>query len=266
MQGVRRMPKVAEPPTLQFSVHPISCHFTQTGSATTTRSKPFSLDFKVLQFSGMSFTLAANVLLLYAYSQSFSQAAFAIIFRLKQTWDLLADKYIALRNELDELCQQQGNYKNLRAKITEDQEHNKKALLDSSVTACPIIPYLGMFLTDLTFGEEGNSDYVRLRTSLDNFQLFVMFTQVPTEHFSVEDKVMFNVAKLTLMSKTIMQLRSYCSGSYPFVFNKSYHQLLCSLQVCILFELNAVALNFFAVTLPVPLCYKIFLSPAILFR
>jgi hypothetical protein len=93
-----------------------------------------------------------------------------------------------------------------------------------------------------------------------------MFTQVPTEHFSVEDKVMFNVAKLTLMSKTIMQLRSYCSGSYPFVFNKSYHQLLCSLQVFILFELNAVALNLFAVTLPVLLCYKSFLSPAILFR
>jgi hypothetical protein len=70
-----------------------------------------------------------------------------------------------------------------------------------------------------------------------------MFAQVPTEQFSVEDKVMFNVAKLTLMSKTIMQLRSYCAGSYPFVSNKSYHQLLCSLQVCVLFELNTVALN-----------------------
>jgi hypothetical protein len=121
--------------------------------------------------------------------------------------------YTVLRNELDDLCQQQGNYKNLRAKIAEDQEHNKKASADSSITACPIIPYLGMFLTDLTFGEEGNSDYVA------------------SEHYPIDDKVMFNIAKLTLMSKTILQLRSMCAGSYPFEFNKSYHQLLCSLQV-----------------------------------
>lgn len=113
----------------------------------------------------MRTTLTATAPRSYAYSQTFSQGAFAIICRLKQTWDLVADKYVALRNELDELCQQQGNYKNLRAKIAEDQEHNKKALLDSSVTACPIIPYLGMFLTDLTFGEEGNSDYVSLHPS-----------------------------------------------------------------------------------------------------
>ncbi len=113
----------------------------------------------------MSITLTATAPRSCACSQRFSQGAFAIIFRLKQTWDLVAEKYVALRNELDELCQQQGNYKNLRAKIAEDQEHNKKALSDSSVTACPIIPYLGMFLTDLTFGEEGNSDYVCLRPS-----------------------------------------------------------------------------------------------------
>ena len=121
--------------------------------------------------------------------------------------------YTVMRNELEDLCQQQGNYKNLRAKIAEDQEQNKKASVDSSVTVCPIIPYLGMFLTDLTFGEEGNSDYVS------------------TELYSADDKVIFNVSKLTLISKSIVQLRSYCAGSYPFVFCKSHHQLLCTLQV-----------------------------------
>jgi hypothetical protein len=133
--------------------------------------------------------------------------------RLKQTWDLVAEKYIALRDELEELCQQQGNYKNLRAKIAEEQELNRKASVDSSIAPCPIIPYLGMILTDLTFGEEGNSDYVA------------------SEHYPIDTKVLFNLAKLTLMSKTVLQLRSYCTGSYPFAFDKSYHHLLCNLKV-----------------------------------
>ena len=132
---------------------------------------------------------------------------------MKQTWDLLSEKYSVMRQELEDLCAQQGNYKALRAKIAEDQEFNRKAGSDSSITPSPIIPYLGMVLTDLTFGEEGNSDYVE------------------TEHFPLDSKVMFNMAKLTLLSKTILQLRSYCSGAYPFAFDKSYHQLLCSLQV-----------------------------------
>ena len=133
--------------------------------------------------------------------------------RMKQTWDLLSEKYSVMRQELEDLCAQQGNYKALRAKIAEDQEFNRKAGSDSSITPSPIIPYLGMVLTDLTFGEEGNSDYV------------------PTEHFPADAKVMFNISKFALMSKTILQLRSMSVGTYPFTFDKSYHSLLCSLQV-----------------------------------
>jgi hypothetical protein len=118
-----------------------------------------------------------------------------------------------MRQELEDLCSQQGNYKALRAKIAEDQEFNKKAISDRSITPSPIIPYLGMFLTDLTFGEEGNSDFVS------------------TEHYPAESKVMFNISKFALMSKTILQLRTMSVGSFPFVFNQSYHGLLCSLQV-----------------------------------
>ena len=70
-----------------------------------------------------------------------------------------------------------------------------------------------MVLTDLTFGEEGNSDYV------------------PTEHFRADAKVMFYISKFALLRKTILQLRSMSVGTYPFTFDKSYHSLLCSLQV-----------------------------------
>ena len=54
--------------------------------------------------------------------------------RMKQTWDLLSEKYSVMRQELEDLCAQQGNYKALRAKIAEDQEFNRKAGSGSSRT------------------------------------------------------------------------------------------------------------------------------------
>ena len=60
---------------------------------------------------------------------------------------------------------------------------------------------------------QGNSDYAS------------------TESYAADSKCLFNMAKLSLMSKTILQLRSFCACSYPFPFNRSYHSLLCNLKV-----------------------------------
>jgi hypothetical protein len=59
---------------------------------------------------------------------------------MKQTWDLLSEKYSVMRQELEDLCAQQGNYKALRAKIAEDQEFNRKAVSGSSRTQNTLNP------------------------------------------------------------------------------------------------------------------------------
>jgi hypothetical protein len=59
---------------------------------------------------------------------------------MKQTWDLLSEKYSVMRQELEDLCAQQGNYKALRAKIAEDQEFNRKAGSGSSITQNTLNP------------------------------------------------------------------------------------------------------------------------------
>jgi len=74
------------------------------------------------------------------------------IFRLRQTWDGLGTKQIQTYEELKDLMTRQGNFK-----------------LRKHVKTCnpPLIPYLGVYLTDLTFIEDGNPD--RLEGGLINW-------------------------------------------------------------------------------------------------
>eukprot|EP01028_Stygiella_incarcerata_P008190 TRINITY_DN349_c2_g1_i1.p1 TRINITY_DN349_c2_g1~~TRINITY_DN349_c2_g1_i1.p1 ORF type:complete len:2015 (+),score=552.66 TRINITY_DN349_c2_g1_i1:127-6171(+) len=68
----------------------------------------------------------------------------ASIYRLKQTWTLIPSQTKSKFDELDKLVQHP--YTNLR-----------KALQSSNP---PCVPYVGVYLTDLTFIEEGNKDLV----------------------------------------------------------------------------------------------------------
>jgi len=69
----------------------------------------------------------------------------ASVFRLKKTNACLPPDLLQLKTELDELVSTNGSYKNLRAALK---------------CQPPVIPYLGVFLTDLTFIEEGNQSMV----------------------------------------------------------------------------------------------------------
>ncbi|KAL6054788.1 Son of sevenless 1 [Balamuthia mandrillaris] len=68
------------------------------------------------------------------------------IFRLKNTWGGLSGKLNKAYEDIKELMSRHNNYKVFREHL-----HNVDP---------PCIPYLGVYLTDLTFIEDGNKDYL----------------------------------------------------------------------------------------------------------
>ncbi|KAK9459162.1 ras guanine nucleotide exchange factor domain-containing protein [Lipomyces oligophaga] len=68
----------------------------------------------------------------------------SVISRLKETWALLPQKYHQLFSELKSIIVYEKNYSSYRT------------ILKNEATPC--LPYLGVYLTDLTFADEGNSD------------------------------------------------------------------------------------------------------------
>jgi hypothetical protein len=83
------------------------------------------------------------------FSTTFEIAAglnLSSISRLKKTWEKLPKKFHFHWNSINNLTSNLSNYRNYRKAITDSKG--------------PIIPYLGMFLTDLTFAEDGNKTFL----------------------------------------------------------------------------------------------------------
>ena len=79
-------------------------------------------------------------------------------FRLKKTWALLDRNTATMISELQTLLSRDNNFKNYRAALRLVQP--------------PLLPYLGVYLTDLTFIDQGNSDLLpgtQVRTSCCSF-------------------------------------------------------------------------------------------------
>ncbi|KNC51962.1 cell division control protein [Thecamonas trahens ATCC 50062] len=68
------------------------------------------------------------------------------VYRLKNAWARVDSKTIELYEKLKDVLSSSGNYKKMRNSI--------------HMANPPCIPYLGMYLTDLTFIEDGNSDTI----------------------------------------------------------------------------------------------------------
>eukprot|EP01133_Synstelium_polycarpum_P004020 gene4020-4656_t len=66
------------------------------------------------------------------------------VFRLKKTWEMIPRKYLATLKHLNSLMAPKHNYK-----VYRDVLHTKNP---------PCLPFLGVYLTDLTFLEEGSPD------------------------------------------------------------------------------------------------------------
>uniref|UniRef100_A0A6B2KXG8 Ras-GEF domain-containing protein n=1 Tax=Arcella intermedia TaxID=1963864 RepID=A0A6B2KXG8_9EUKA len=101
--------------------------------------------------------------------------------RLKKTFAALSKNYQNKREELLKITEPQHSYKSLRELICSADP--------------PLVPYLGMYLTDLTFIEEGNK------------------TLLP---ITVEDKtvLMINYKKSRLVSETLSRIQMYQQKPY----------------------------------------------------
>lgn len=87
------------------------------------------------------------------------------IFRLKKTWLKVSKQTKALIDKLQKLVSSEGRFKNLR-----------EALKNCDP---PCVPYLGMYLTDLAFIEEGTPNYTE--DGLVNFSKMRMISHIIRE-------------------------------------------------------------------------------------
>ncbi|KAJ6243191.1 guanine nucleotide exchange factor [Anaeramoeba flamelloides] len=77
------------------------------------------------------------------------------VFRLKQTWNALPNKLQNIWVDLNELMRGATNYKIIRQIL--------------STIDPPALPYIGMFLTDLVFIDDGNANNLKSVASKNNF-------------------------------------------------------------------------------------------------
>uniref|UniRef100_A0A6U1WWX8 Ras-GEF domain-containing protein n=1 Tax=Vannella robusta TaxID=1487602 RepID=A0A6U1WWX8_9EUKA len=89
---------------------------------------------------------------------------FSSVSRLKKTWKALSGKYTAIYREMEEMCKVEANY-----------FPYKKLLLSQTP---PLVPYLGVFLRDLTFLEVGNPSYLDEEQKMINYDKFRMIASV----------------------------------------------------------------------------------------
>lgn len=118
----------------------------------------------------------------------------ASIIRLKKTWDHLSLKYKVIWETIQKATDSQRNFAEYRQRL-------KKA-------NAPCLPFLGIYLTDMTFIDDGNPD---CRTSpngkqLINFNKYVKMAKILNEinHFQVPYKFI-EVEEIQGYIKTTLQ-------------------------------------------------------------
>lgn len=79
----------------------------------------------------------------------------APVYRLKRSWDAVNQRYVMMLENLNRIMQSSKNFSDYREMI-----HKLNP---------PCVPFLGVYLTDLTFIEDGNPDRLRADERLINF-------------------------------------------------------------------------------------------------
>jgi len=120
--------------------------------------------------------------------------------RLKETWKGLSDKYRESMENLESLMENKQNYKNYRERLERVQLTGESAL-----------PYLGVYLRDLTFVEEGNNTITE--DNLINYEKIELVGQVIREvqyfqyHSQYQGLVLSEVASTVKYLKKLRGLR-----------------------------------------------------------
>ncbi|KAI9486063.1 MAG: ras guanine nucleotide exchange factor domain-containing protein [Benjaminiella poitrasii] len=115
------------------------------------------------------------------------------IARLKRTWDHLSVKYRTMWEPVYRATDSQRNFAEYRQRLKS--------------TVAPCLPFLGVYLTDMTFIDDGNADY-RMSPGgkrLINFDKYIKFTRILNEidQFQIPYKL-FEVEEIqTYLKKTL---------------------------------------------------------------
>ena len=103
------------------------------------------------------------------------------VVRLKKTWDLVPSKDVELFHTVDTIMSADHNYRHYRERLAQLERDNY---------AGPMVPFLGVFLRDLTFLNDGNPKMLR--------------------------KDLVNYNKMRMIGERILQLRKYQASPYIF--------------------------------------------------
>jgi len=136
------------------------------------------------------------------------------VYRIKKTWQLILPEMIKKMEDLKILMAPAGNYKKLRS------------FLRSSTAPC--LPYIGIFLADFVFIEEGNSDTIRglinfsKRKQIANvIREIQQYQQTPYYFEEVSDVQKWLTDQNVLEENELYKLSLVVSIIYPFFF--SFH-------------------------------------------
>merc|ERR1712137_228957 len=135
----------------------------------------------------------------------------AAVYRLKKSWENVPKKYVDILNELRSIMTVGDNWKKYRAVL----KHRDP----------PCIPYLGMYLTDLTFIEDGHPDYLEPAKEGD------------------EPNTLVNFLKCRQMSVVIRDIQQYQQKEYALRRVQVIYDYLQNLNVSTEDEMYKISLQ-----------------------
>ncbi|KAJ3238683.1 hypothetical protein HDU78_003363 [Chytriomyces hyalinus] len=121
--------------------------------------------------------------------------------RLAKTWKALPAKYMDAWNKLNRIVSSESSYRTYRQLIAQIKEQG---------ASIPVLPYLGVNLSDLTFTEDGNPTYVTNDECSSPGELIKII----------------NFSKFKMISKLLSAILKFQSGQYDFEYDEHVQRWL----------------------------------------